>query len=181
MSVEVIASVIAGLIIGRSFALLAFAGDSLVEMISAFAVLSYLRNLSVGKFTESQSERAEKISHSLLILLIPAIALGAVYAYVSGIKAEASPLGIAVSLGAVVIMSFLWTEKKRLGKGANIVPLTLDAIESATCLFMSIAVLGSLLLEYFFGFLWADYTATAAILVFLVLEVRENTEEKRHL
>jgi divalent metal cation (Fe/Co/Zn/Cd) transporter len=180
MSVEVIASVIAGMIIGKSFALLAFAGDSVVEIISAFAVLSYIRNLTKGNFIETESERTEKISHSLLILLIPVIALGATYSYFSGVKAEASPLGIAVSLGAVVIMSYLWTEKKRLGKEANIVPLAIDAIESATCLFMSVAVLGSLLLEYFFGFSWADYVATAIILVFLVVEVREYTEEKRH-
>ena len=32
MSVEVIASIIAGLIVGKSFALLAFGGDSLVEL-----------------------------------------------------------------------------------------------------------------------------------------------------
>ena len=77
MSIEVIASIIAGLVIGKSFALLSFPGDSIVELISAYAVLSYLRNVTNGKFAESESERTERIALLLLITLIPVIALGA--------------------------------------------------------------------------------------------------------
>ncbi len=99
MSIEVIASIIAGLVIGKSFALLSFAGDSIVELISAYAVLNYLRNVTKGKFAESESERTERIALLLLITLIPVIALGAIYSYVSGIKPEASLLGIAVAIG----------------------------------------------------------------------------------
>jgi len=179
MTVEVIASIIAGLIIGKSFALLAFGGDSIIELISAYAVLSYLRNLRNGKFAESETERTERISITLLVLLIPVITFGAVYSYFSGIKPEASPLGLVVSLGAVAIMAYLWTEKKKIGREANVLPLLVDAIESATCFFMSIAVLGSLLLEYVLGIAWADYVATGIILVFVALEIRESFQEMR--
>jgi len=179
MSVEITASVVAGLIVGKSFALLAFAGDSLIEFISAFAVLNYLKNLSLGKYLESESERTERISLSLLIVLIPAITLGAIYSYFSAVKPLASPLGIVVSLGAVVIMSFLWIQKRGLGTNANIIPLKIDAVESAACLFMSVAVLGGLVFEYFLGISWADYVATAIILGFVALEVKESLAEMR--
>jgi divalent metal cation (Fe/Co/Zn/Cd) transporter len=180
MSVEVIASVIAGLIVGKSLALLAFGGDSLVELISAYVVLSYLKKLNQGIFqTEVESERTEKLATTLLILLIPMISGGAVYSYLSGIKPEASPLGIAVALGAVIIMPILWIQKRRIGREGNILPLAIDAAESGTCFLMAIAVLGGLLLNYFLGISWADYVATVVILGFVVLEIRESLEEMR--
>ena len=178
MTVEVIASIIAGLFVGKSLALLAFGGDSIVELISAYVVLSYLRKLNNGIFQgEAESERTEKLATRLLVLLIPVFAGGAVYSYFSGIKPEASLLGIAVSLGAVIIMPVLWIQKKRIGNEGNIAALTIDAAESGTCFFMSVAVLCSLLLNYFLGISWADYVATAVILSFVGLEIREAQEE----
>jgi divalent metal cation (Fe/Co/Zn/Cd) transporter len=177
MTIEVVGSVIAGLIIGKSLALLAFAGDSVIELISAYAVLKYLTNLSNGRFSVSDSEKTQRVSLSLLILLVPVITLGAVYSYYSEIKPEASTLGIGVSLVAVIIMSYLWTEKRKIGKEANVVPLSIDSIESATCLFMAIAALGGLLAENFLRIGWADYLATGIILTFVILEIRESMRE----
>jgi len=180
MSVEVIVSIIAGLIVGKSFALLAFGGDSVIELISAYVVWSYLRKLSKGIFgSQAESEKAEKYATTLLVLLIPIIVGGAIYSYFSGIKPEASPLGIAVALGAVIIMPILWVQKKRIGEEGNILPLTIDAIESATCFFMSLAALGGLLVNYFLHITWADYVATAIILGFVALEIKESLEEMK--
>jgi divalent metal cation (Fe/Co/Zn/Cd) transporter len=180
MTVEVIASIVAGLIVGKSLALLAFGGDSLVELISAYVVLGYLRRMKNGIFqSEAESERTEKLATTLLISLIPVIAGGAVYSYLEGIKPEASPLGIGVAVGAVIIMPILWIEKKRTGREGNILVLSIDAAESGTCFFMAIAVLGGLLLDYFFQITWADYVATAIILGFVVLEIRESLEEMK--
>ena len=180
MSVEVIASIIAGLIVGKSFALLAFGGDSIVELISAYVVLDYLKKLREGIFqSEAYSKETEKLATSLLILLIPVIAGGAIYSYFSGIKPEASPLGIAVAVGAVIAMPILWIQKKRIGRDGNILVLRVDAAESATCFFMSTALLAGLLLDYFFQITWADYVATAIILGFVGLEIRESLEEMR--
>lgn len=180
MSVEVIASVIAGFIIGKSFALLAFGGDSVIELISAYAVLSYLRKSSRDiSDIESESEGTEKIATLLLILLIPVIAAGAIYSLHLGIEPKASPFGIAVAVGAVIIMPILWKEKERIGADGNIPPLIIDAIESATCFFMSIALLGGLLINFFLHITWADYVATAIILGFIALEIRESIVDIR--
>lgn len=177
MSIEVVASAIAGLIIGKSLALLAFGGDSVIELISAYTVLIYLRNLDKKNLANSlESARTEKIARLLLITLIPIIAGGGVLAYFAGIKPEASPVGILLALGASIIMPILWIEKKRIGRFANIPSLTIDATESATCFFMSLALLGGLLFNYLFGITWADYIATAVILGFVALEVKENSE-----
>lgn len=177
MICEIIVSIIAGLIVGKSLALLAFGGDSLVELISAYAVWSYLRNLSKGIIGGAESKRTEKIVLTLLILLIPVIALGAAYSYFAGIKPEASLLGIAIAIGAMIAMPILWIQKKQVGREGNIAPLTIDAVESATCFFMSIALVGGLLINYFFSISWADYVATAIILGFVAFEIRQSFEK----
>src|SRR5213082_2871973 len=110
MIVEVLGSIGLGLMAG-SFALLAFGGDSLIELISGFAVLNHLRRDVTGD--EVQSRRTESVTTALLFTLIPVIGLGAVYSYVSGTRPEGSPLGIAIAVGAVIVMPYLWWEKRK--------------------------------------------------------------------
>ena len=174
MVLEVIGSIGVGLAAG-SFALLAFGGDSLVELLSGLIVLSHLRAGS-GR-VETHGRRTELLTTGLLAALIPVIGLGAVYSYVIGLRPEGSLLGITVAAGAVVIMPYLWYEKKRIGRETGCLPLSIDALESVTCFFMSVALLGGLLVESFLGFWWADYLATAFILAFVAREVLESVRE----
>ncbi len=174
MIVEVVGSIGVGLIAG-SFALLAFGGDSLIELISGFAVLTYLRRDASG--SEMHSKRTEQLTSALLFSLIPIIGPGAVYSYISGLRPEGSPLGIAIAIGAVIVMPYLWLEKKKIGQETRSSPLSMDAVESVTCLFMALALLGGLLAEFFLGLWWVDYVATGVILAFVVKEAAESYHE----
>jgi len=176
MIVEALGSVGFGLLAG-SFALLAFGGDSLVELISGFAVLSHLRKDVAG--SKTQTRGTEALTAGLLFVLIPIIGLGAIYSYTSGLRPGGSPLGIAIAIGAVVIMPYLWWQKRRIGEETRSLLLSIDAVESITCLFMAIALLGGLLAEYFFGLWWADYLATAVIVTFVAREAMEAYHELR--
>ncbi len=172
MAVEVVGSI--GLA-AESFALLAFGGDSLVELLSGLVVLNHLR-AGAGR-VETHNRRTELLTTGLLAALIPVIGLGAVYSYSIGLRPEGSPYGIAIAVGAVVIMPYLWYEKKSIGLETGCLPLSIDALESVTCVFMSVALLGGLLAESFLGLWWADYLATAFILVFVAREVLESVHE----
>jgi len=174
--VEVAGSIGVGLIAG-SFALLAFGGDSVVELLSAFVVFSHLRGDVTG--SAGLGRRTALITTLLLFALVPIIGLAAAYAYASGLRPEGSVLGVAIAAGAVVIMPYLWLEKRRIGRETRCLPLSIDAVESATCFFMSVALLSGLLAEYFFGLWWADYLATAVILGFVVREGIESYQEIR--
>src|SRR2546426_1307998 len=177
MLVEVFGSIGFGLIAG-SFALLAFGGDSLIELISGLAVLGGLRNdSSLRSASGGHSKRTEQFTSLLLFALLPVVGLGAVYSYITGLKPEASPLGIAIAVGAVIVMPYLYTQKKRIGRETRSLPLSIDAIESVTCLFMALALLGGLLTEYFLGLWWADYLATGVILAFVAREAVESYHE----
>ena len=174
MIVEAFGSIGFGLMAG-SFALLAFGGDSVVELISGFAVLMHLQKDLTG--SDMHGKRTERFAGALLFALIPVIGLGSAYSFLTGLRPEGSPLGIAIAVGAVILMPYFYFRKKKIGEETRSLPLKIDAMESVTCLFMSIALLGGLLAEYFLGLWWADYLATAMILVFVAREALESYHE----
>jgi len=159
-----------------SLALLAFGGDSLIELISGLAVLVYLQRDASGSDMHG-NKRTGQVTSALLFSLIPTIGIGAVYSYLAGLRPEGSPIGIAVATGAVIIMPYLWLQKSRIGRETRSLPLSMDAIESVTCFFMSVALLGGLILEYFVGLWWVDYLAAGAIIAFVTKEAIESYNE----
>jgi divalent metal cation (Fe/Co/Zn/Cd) transporter len=164
MAVEVVGSIGIGLLSG-SLALLAFGSDSLIEIMSGLAVTLHLRRDSTG--SNGLGERTERLTKFLLAALIPIIGGGALYSYLAGFKPESSLLGIAVALGAVIIMPVLWIQKRKIGRETSCGPLSMDAVQSATCFLMSIALLGGLLANYLLGIGWMDFVATGVILAFV--------------
>ena len=174
MVVEVVGAIGAGLASG-SLALLAFGGDSVVELLSAFVVFSHLRSDATG--SRGLGRRTALVTTVLLLALIPIIGLGGLYSFTVGLRPEGSLLGIAVAIGAVAIMPYLWLEKRKIGRETRCLPLSIDAVESATCFFMAVALLGGLLVQYVFGLWWADYLATGIILAFVAREATEAYHE----
>jgi divalent metal cation (Fe/Co/Zn/Cd) transporter len=176
MAVECAVAIYSG--IGAwSLALLAFGGDSLVELMSSFAVVHHLRNMLTGRASLTghvETKKAEWVTTLLLLSLIPVIGVTMTYSFLSGIRPESSLLGIAVAIGAVVIMPVLWYEKRRIGASANCLPLTIDAAESATCFWMAVALLSGLVINYYLEVPWIDYAATFVILGFVAQEARES-------
>lgn len=172
MVIEVIGSLFAG-IVASSFALIAFGRDSLIELLSASAVLVHLRKDSAGSTVLGRDRETHQLPAPF-----PVIAIPSTYSYFfGGFKVEASPIGLIIAGGAVLIMPFLWFGKRRIGEETRCLPLSIDTLESATCFFMSIALLGGLLAGYLFGLGWADYLATLVILGFVGREAVESFRE----
>lgn len=175
MAVEVAGSIGIGLLSG-SLALLAFGGDSLIEIMSGFAVTLHLRRDSSG--SGELGGGTERLAKYLLVALIPVIGGSAVFSYLAGFKPEPSLLGVIVALGAVIIMPILWVQKRRIGRDTNCAPLSIDAVQSATCSLMSFALFGGLLANYLFSIGWMDYVATVVILAFVANESTEAFRKK---
>ena len=178
MTVEAVGAIVAGVFSG-SLALLAFGGDSIIELASSVAVLDHLRTENKGEGSDEKTERAEQATLLFLFLLIPIIGLGTTYAYFSGVEPESSILGILIAIGALVIMPVLWFEKHRIGRKANCFPIEVDAMESATCFLMSTALLVSLVANFLWRLWWVDYMATVVILFFLTREALESLHNSR--
>jgi divalent metal cation (Fe/Co/Zn/Cd) transporter len=183
MTVETLVSIPAGITAG-SIALLAFGGDSVIELLSGLVVAGDLRKLvrarGLAPGSDARVSRAEKSTLYLLVSLIPLIGSGAVYSLLVGIRPEESVAGILVAIGAVVIMPVLWLEKKRIGLATKYVPLTIDATESATCFLMSLSLLSGLLLNYVWKLWWTDYLAAGIILAFVAREASDGVRKDNH-
>ena len=169
MTVEALVAITAGVFSG-SLALLAFGGDSVIELVSSIAVLGHLRTEDKGEGNDDKTGRTERVTLLLLFLLIPVIALGTTYAYFSGVQPQPSALGILIALCSLVIMPVLWFEKHRIGKEANCFPIEVDATESATCFLMSAALLVGLVANFYWRLWGVDYLATVIITLFLAKE-----------
>jgi len=161
----------AGLVAG-SLALMAFGGDSLIELISSLVVARHLK-ADVGGF-QTQGRRTAQFASVLLLSLVPVVGIGAGYSFFSGLRPGNSPLGIGIAAIAAIIMPFLWLRKRKIGAETRCLPLQIDGLESAACFLMSLTLLGGLLAESFFGFWWADYLATGLILAFVAREAQES-------
>ena len=176
MTIEVLGSIGVGLTAG-SFALLAFGGDSLIELITGLVVLRSLRRDSSNLGGENDNKRTEQFTSALLFALIPAIGFSAVYSYTTGLRPEGSPLGIIIAVAALIVMPYLYFQKKQIGRQTRSLSLSMDAIASITCILMATALLGGLLAEYFLGLWWADYLAAGITLVFVAREAVESYHE----
>ena len=177
MIVEVAGAIAAG-ILARSFALTSFGADSIVELASAFVVLRHLRLDDSG--SSAQGEKEALFTSLLLAILVPVIGISSTYAFfVMNLRPESSIVGLGVALGAVIVMPILWTQKKKIGAETGCLPLAIDAMESATCFSMSLALLAGLALEFIFHVGWFDYAATLVILAFVAYEAKESLEEAR--
>ena len=174
MLIEVSGALVAGFV-SASFALIAFGSDSAVELVSAFVVLNHVRLDKQGSST--QGERTALFTTLLLLLLVPLIGSTSSYFFFV-LKTEPVPslLGVIIASGAAGIMPVLWLNKKDIGRRTGCLPLSIDATESATCFFMSVALLASLVSEYLFHVGWTDYVATLGILGFIGYEVIESFE-----
>jgi len=152
MTVEAVVSLSASWM-AHSPALLAFGGDSAIELLSAVVV--YWRFRSKGS-AERTEKFAARITGSLLFALAVYVALVAALALLGHREVRPSFLGIVVLIVAAVVMPVLAQQKRRLSAASGSAALRADAAESALCGYLSIIALAGLVANAFWGITWAD-------------------------
>jgi divalent metal cation (Fe/Co/Zn/Cd) transporter len=165
MTVEASASLCAAWM-ARSPALLAFGGDSAIELLSAAAVL--------WRFRSSAQERSEKqvarIAAALLFMLAAYVAVISVMTLLEHREAKTTYLGIAILIGAAAIMPWLAKEKRRLSAITGSAALRADAVESALCAYLSVIALIGLGINAIWHIRWADPLAALLIVPLILWE-----------
>ncbi len=166
MSVEAVVSLAAAWI-AHSPVLLAFGGDSAIELLSAVVVYWRFRS----KWNGDRTERlAARITGCLLFTLGAFVALVAALALLGHREARPSLLGIAVLSVAAVGMPLLAQQKRRLSALTASAALKADAAESALCGYLSIIALGGLVANALWGITWADPVAALCLLPLIARE-----------
>jgi divalent metal cation (Fe/Co/Zn/Cd) transporter len=114
----------------RSPALLAFGGDSLIELLSAGVVFWRFRFIL-------DEAGAARIAGVLLFALAGLVMLTSVLNFLGFREAERSMVGIVILLAAAVVMPWLASRKRKLAAATSSGALKADAVQSALCGYMA--------------------------------------------
>jgi divalent metal cation (Fe/Co/Zn/Cd) transporter len=174
MSVEALVSLFAAWR-ARSPALLAFGGDSAIELFSAIVVLWRFR-ASAGQ--EHAERRAARVAGALLFTLAAYIAFTSVTSLLGYSEPKPTFLGIAILGAAAVVMPWLAKEKRLLSGATGSAVLKADAAQSALCAYLSLIALAGLAINAVWRVKWADPIAALAVLPLIGWEGREAMRGK---
>src|ERR1019366_2597964 len=174
MSVEAVVSLGAAWR-ARSPALLAFGGDSGVELLSAAVVFWRFNSTSHRAYVE---ERASKIAGGLLFVLAAFVVTASILTLLGHVEARPSAIGIALLVLAAMIMPWLAAQKRQLSTTTASAALRADAAESAVCGYLALIALAGLVANAFWRVGWADPVAALALLPLIVREGWEATKGK---
>jgi len=166
MSIEALVSLGAAWT-ARSPALLAFGGDSAVELLSAAVVF---RRFYAPSQREHGEERAGKIAGGLLLVLAAFVVTTSVLAFFGHVGARPSLMGITVLGLAGIIMPWLAAQKRQLSITTGSAALRADAAESAACGYLALIALAGLAVNAVWKVSWADPVAALALLPLILRE-----------
>ena len=159
----------------HSPALLAFGGDSAIELFSAIVVLWRFR---ASDASEKVEKRAARLAGALLFALAVFVAVTSVTSLLGYSEPKPTFLGITILVAAATIMPWLAKEKRRLSGATGSAALRADAAQSALCAYLSLIALSGLAVNAIWHVKWADPIAALAIIPLVVWEGREAMRGK---
>lgn len=171
MTVEALVSLGTALT-SHSPALLAFGGDSLIELLSA-AVVFWRFRFALGE------ARASRIAGGLLLALAGFVVLTSILNLFGYREAQRSLVGIGILLAAAVMMPWLARRKRKLAVIMSSAALKADAAESALCGYMAWIALAGLAVNGVWGKSWADPVAALALTPLILREGWEAVHASR--
>jgi divalent metal cation (Fe/Co/Zn/Cd) transporter len=168
-SLEAVLSIGAGLVAG-SVALVGFGLDSVLEVASSLAGLWRL-DRDAEPTSRAQSERmALRVIGACFLLLGVYVAVEATRTLVARERPAASVLGMVIAAGSLIAMPLLARAKRRVAAQLSSRALTAEARQTELCTYLSIILLGGLVLNAALGWWWADPVAGLLMTPIIVWE-----------
>ena len=168
-ALEGIVAIAAGALAG-SISLVGFGVDSIIEVASGGASLWRLH----ADVDPARRERVERMAYRIIGTSFLALAAYIAYDAVGNLlrrdPADESYLGIALALGSLIVMPLLARAKRRVAGGLGSRALAADATQTDVCTYLSIILLGGLVLNATLGWWWADPIAALAMIPFIARE-----------
>ena len=178
--VEGIVSIFAGLLAG-SIALVGFGLDSFVESLSGSVMIWRFRKQ--GKISKEEEERVEK--KAIRLVAYTFFLLGAYVLYESVKKIyfheipDPSLFGIIIAIVSIIVMPVLFYMKYRTGESINSRSLVADSKQTLACVFLSVALLIGLGLNYLYGLWQADSAVGFVVVAYLIKEGYATLKEEK--
>ena len=181
MVIEALVALFAG-IIAHSIALVAFGADSVIELVAGGALLFRLYTEANGRDAEGveKAERAASWIVGIALLALAAyIVISSAVSLFTKSHPEATTLGIGIAVASSILMPFLATSKKRIGRRIGSKALVSDGSCSRVCAYMSWILLAGIAATSLLGWWWADSVAALGFVWFVVREGLEAINEAR--
>ena len=166
MTVEAVVSLFASWK-ARSPALLAFGGDSAIELFSAVVVLWRFRAAAAH---EDAERRAARVAGTLLFALAAYVAVSSALSLLGYSEPRPALAGIAILVAALAVMPWFAKEKRRLSAATGSAALRADAAQSALCAYLSLIALVGLAVNAIWHMAWADPVAALLIIPLVLRE-----------
>ena len=174
MSVEAAVSLAAAWI-AHSAALVAFGGDSAIELVSAVVVLW---TFSPRVENHHEETRAARMGGALLFTLAGYVTVVSVATLLGYSEPRPSYLGVAILIAAAAIMPWLAKYKRKLSAATGSAALRADAAQSGLCAFLSVIALFGLAMNAIWHISWADPVAALAVTPLILWEGKEAIRGK---
>ncbi len=121
------------------------------------------------KWNNLEKKALRYIGFAFLILGLYVLYESAVKIYTGEIP-NPSLLGILIAIASIIVMPILYYTKLKTGKSLNSKSLIADSKQSLACMYLSIALLLGLLLNYILGIWQADPIVGIIIAIYLLKE-----------
>lgn len=172
LSIEAMISVVAA-IRAHSVVLLAFGGDSAIELLSALTVLFQFTGIELTKRKAAQITAVLLFSLAVFIVFTSILSL-----VIPRLQPRPSYLGIGLLLASAAVMPWLANRKRRLACETGNAALAADAVQSSLCGYLSWIALLGLAINSFLKISWVDPAAALAITPVVVKEGWETWQER---
>ncbi len=164
-------SIFAGLLAG-SIALIGFGLDSFVESLSGGVMIWRFRQGPAK--SKEEEEKIERRATKLVAYTFFILGAYILYESIKKLVLQEIPnpslLGIIIAVISIIVMPILFYMKRKTGRQINSRSLVADAKETLACLFLSVALLVGLGLNYTIGLWQADPVVGLVVVVFLAKE-----------
>jgi len=165
----------------ETLTLLGFGVDSFIEVVSGIGIAVMI--LRIKQNPESPKKDFEitalRITGLSFYLLSAGLLTGIIINILNNHKPETTIWGIIISIISIMVMLWLMTAKKNVGKKLNSQPVISDANCTKICVYMSVVLLLSSLIYEATGFAYADIIGAAGLIYFSVSEGREAFEKAK--
>ena len=181
--IEVVVAMIAG-IIANSSALIGWALDSTIEVISA-ATLGWRLHGELQGISDEKVERRKKITLYVIAASFTLVCIFISYDSITKLinreTAEWSTLGLVILGVSLVVNPILIYYKRKYGHQLESPELLADAKDTFICLYQTVVVLAGLLLVNWLGWWWADPVAALLIVPYAAKEGWEAYQKGREI
>lgn len=152
-----------------SLALLAFGGDSAIEIAAALAV-TWRFSVPDGPAAARAEERALRVIGATFLLLAAAVIAESCLSLAGRAAAETSVPGIALAAVSFATMPALSLAKTWTAARGNLPALAAEARETLACWFLSVTLFAGLLANALAGWWWLDAATALALTPWLIRE-----------